>query len=60
VRALDRDGKEFTLEADGLLAVAIQHENDHLNGVLMIDKLSALKKRMMSKKVEKAKAEARP
>jgi peptide deformylase len=59
VRALDRDGKEFTLEADGLLAVAIQHENDHLNGVLMIDKLSALKKRMMSKKVEKAKAEAR-
>ena len=57
VKALDRDGKEFTLEADGLLAVAIQHENDHLNGVLMIDKLSALKKRMMSKKVEKAKAE---
>jgi peptide deformylase len=56
VRALDRDGKEFTLEAEGLLAVAIQHENDHLNGVLMIDKLSALKKRMMSKKVEKAKA----
>jgi peptide deformylase len=56
VKALDRDGKEFTLEADGLLAVAVQHENDHLNGVLMIDKLSALKKRMMSKKVEKAKA----
>lgn len=56
VRALDRDGKEFTLEVDGLLAVAVQHENDHLNGVLMIDKLSALKKRMMSKKVEKAKA----
>jgi peptide deformylase len=59
VRALGRDGKAFELEADGLLAVAIQHENDHLNGVLMIDKLSALKKRMMSKKVEKAKAEAR-
>ena len=56
VKALDRDGKEFTVEAEGLLAVAIQHENDHLNGVLMIDKLSALKKRMMSKKVEKAKA----
>jgi peptide deformylase len=56
VKALGRDGKEFILEADGLLAVAIQHENDHLNGVLMIDKLSALKKRMMSKKVEKAKA----
>ncbi len=57
MKALDRDGKPFELEADGLLAVAIQHENDHLNGVLMIDKLSALKKRMMSKKVEKAKAE---
>ena len=56
VKALDRDGKEFTLEAEGLLAVAVQHENDHLNGVLMIDKLSALKKRMMSKKVERAKA----
>ena len=59
VKALDRDGQEFTLEAEGLLAVAIQHENDHLNGVLMIDKLSALKKRMMSKKLEKARAEAR-
>lgn len=56
VRALGRDGKEFELEADGLLAVAIQHENDHLNGVLMIDKLSALKKRMMSRKLAKAKA----
>jgi peptide deformylase len=56
VRALDRDGKAFELEADGLLAVAIQHENDHLNGVLMIDKLSALKKRMMSRKLAKAKA----
>lgn len=53
VRALDRDGKPFELEADGLLAVAIQHENDHLNGVLMIDKLSALKKRMMGRKLAK-------
>ena len=57
VRALDRDGKEFTLEAEGLLAVAIQHENDHLNGVLMIDKLSALKRRMMGRKLAKAKQE---
>jgi peptide deformylase len=53
VRALDQKGKSFELEADGLLAVAIQHENDHLNGVLMIDKLSALKKRMMGKKLAK-------
>lgn len=53
VRALGKDGKPFELEADGLLAVAIQHENDHLNGVLMIDKLSALKKRMMGRKLAK-------
>lgn len=58
VRALDRDGKPFELEADGLLAVAIQHETDHLNGVLMIDKLSALKKRMMGKKLAKSRVEA--
>ncbi|HEY3666622.1 MAG TPA: peptide deformylase [Polyangiaceae bacterium] len=57
VRALDRSGKSFELEADGLLAVAIQHETDHLNGVLMIDKLSALKKRMMGRKLAKAKQE---
>jgi peptide deformylase len=58
VRALGLDGKPFELEADGLLAVAIQHENDHLNGVLMIDKLSPLKKRMMSNKVAKFKDDA--
>lgn len=55
VKALDREGKAFELEASGLLAVAIQHESDHLNGVLMIDKLSALKKRMMGRKLAKAK-----
>ncbi|MFZ5894465.1 MAG: peptide deformylase [Myxococcota bacterium] len=55
VRALDRFGKPFELEAEGLLAVAIQHELDHLNGVLMIDKLSALKRRMMGRKLAKAK-----
>lgn len=60
VRALDRNGNPFEVEADGLLAVAIQHETDHLNGVLMIDKLSALKKKMMGRKLAKAKqAEAR-
>ena len=53
VRALDQFGKPFTLEADGLLAVAIQHENDHLNGVLMIDKLNALKRRLVSRKVSR-------
>jgi peptide deformylase len=54
VRALDLSGAPFELEADGLLAVAIQHETDHLNGVLMIDKLNAIKRRLMSRKLQKA------
>jgi peptide deformylase len=58
VRARDAKGVVFELEADGLLAVAIQHENDHLNGVLMVDKFNALKRRMIGKKVAKAVAEA--
>ncbi len=53
VRALDRDGKVFTLEAEGLLAVAIQHEYDHLEGVLMIDHLGPLKKRLVHRKMQK-------
>jgi peptide deformylase len=53
VRAQDRDGKWFELEADGLLAVAIQHENDHLDGVLMIDRVGTLKRRMMHRKMLK-------
>ncbi len=53
VRALDRDGKPFTLEAEGLLAVAIQHEYDHLEGVLMIDHLGPLKKRLVHRKMQK-------
>jgi len=58
VRALDASGQPFELEADGLLAVAIQHENDHLDGVLMIDKVTPLKRRMMSRKVARAREEA--
>lgn len=58
IRALNVEGKSFELEADGLLAVAIQHENDHLNGVLMIDKVGTLKKRKISRQVQKAIAEA--
>ena len=53
VRALDRDGKRFELEAEGLLAVAIQHEYDHLQGVLMIDHLGPLKKRLVHRKMQK-------
>jgi peptide deformylase len=53
VRALDQKGNPFELEAEGLLAVAIQHENDHLDGVLMIDKLNALKRRLLASKLTK-------
>jgi peptide deformylase len=51
VRALGTDGKPFELEATGLLAVAIQHENDHLNGILMIDKVGPIQRRRMGKKL---------
>ena len=53
VQALDIEGKEFTLKAEGLLAICIQHELDHLNGVLFTDHLKGLKKRMAMKKLEK-------
>ena len=53
VEALDRDGKKFTLEADGLLAVCIQHELDHLKGKLFVDYLSPLKQQRLKKKLEK-------
>jgi peptide deformylase len=52
---LDRDGKKQTLEADGLLAVCLQHEMDHLEGILFVDHLSKLKRSMAMKKLQKAK-----
>ncbi|MDU9392787.1 peptide deformylase [Pseudomonas japonica] len=53
VKALDRDGKPFELIAEGLLAVCIQHECDHLNGKLFVDYLSTLKRDRIKKKLEK-------
>ena len=53
VTALDRDGKPFTLEPSGLLAVCIQHELDHLNGKLFVDYVSAMKRSRIRKKLEK-------
>jgi peptide deformylase len=53
VRALDRNGAAFELEADGLLAVCIQHEIDHLDGKLFVDYLSQLKRQRIRKKLEK-------
>ncbi len=46
VRALDRDGNELELEAEGLLARIIQHEIDHLDGILFVDRLGSVKKRL--------------
>ena len=53
VRALDRHGEVFEMDADGLLAVCIQHEMDHLDGKLFVDYLSPLKREMVRKKLEK-------
>ncbi len=53
VRAQDRDGETFELDADGLLAVCIQHEMDHLEGKLFVDYLSNLKQGRIRKKLEK-------
>jgi peptide deformylase len=53
VRALDRDGQPFDLEPDGLLAVCIQHELDHLDGKLFVDYLSAIKRQRIRQKLEK-------
>ena len=54
VSALDREGKPFTLEANGLLAVCIQHEIDHLDGKLFVDYLSQLKRSRIRKKLQKS------
>ncbi len=54
VRFLDRDGAECELDAEGILAIAIQHEIDHLNGVLFIDHISRLKRDRVTRKFAKA------
>jgi peptide deformylase len=53
VEAMDRHGKPFVLEADGLLAVCIQHEMDHLAGKVFVDHLSPLKRALAEKKLAK-------
>jgi peptide deformylase len=58
VRALDRHGTPFELRVDGLLAVCIQHEMDHLEGKLFVDYLSPLKREMVRKKLAKARRAA--
>jgi len=53
VKALNRDGEEFTLDGEELLSICIQHELDHLNGVLFVDYLSPLKRQRIKSKLEK-------
>ena len=60
VRALDRDGKPFELAADGLLAVCIQHEMDHLQGKVFVDYLSGLKRNRIKTRLLKQAREHRP
>jgi len=53
VKALDKNAKKITLQAEGLLAVCIQHEIDHLDGKLFVDYLSKMKQSRILKKIEK-------
>lgn len=55
VKALDRDGKEYTFDADGLLSICVQHEIDHINGKLFVDYLSPLKRKRIQDKMLKLK-----
>ena len=60
VEALDQDGQVFQLKADGLLAICIQHEMDHLNGKLFVDYLSPAKRQLLRKKLLKQQKLQRP
>jgi peptide deformylase len=55
VKYLDYDNKPQELEADGILAVCVQHEIDHLDGVLFVDHISMLKRKMILRKLQKSK-----
>jgi peptide deformylase len=60
VRALDRNGARFELEADGMLAVCIQHEMDHLEGKLFVDYLSELKRQLIRRRLQKERKQRSP
>ncbi|MFT3914407.1 MAG: peptide deformylase [Anaeromyxobacteraceae bacterium] len=57
VRALDYHGKPFELDCDGLLAIAVQHETDHLDGTMFVDHLSSLKRELIKRRMKKLKAQ---
>jgi peptide deformylase len=54
VRAIDREGRHLEIEAGGLLAIALQHEIDHLDGTLFIDRISPIKREFFKKRIKKA------
>ncbi|MEK6600080.1 MAG: peptide deformylase, partial [Deltaproteobacteria bacterium] len=54
VKGLNKDGNDVELKAEGLLAIALQHEIDHLDGILFIDRLSKLKRDIIKRKIKKA------
>jgi peptide deformylase len=53
IRGLDRNGEEITIEAEGLLARCLSHEIDHMNGILFVDHLSPLKRKLIRNKIKK-------
>ncbi len=53
ITALDRNGAEFSLDVEGLSARLVQHEADHLDGILFVDRLSPMKKRFLRRKIRK-------
>ena len=60
MRALDRNGEPFEFEADGMLAVCIQHEMDHLEGKLFVDYLSELKRQLIRRRLQKERKQRSP
>ena len=60
VRGLDLNGEQVEIEAEGLLAVVLQHEIDHLNGILFIDRLSKLKRDLVKRRLRKKKTKEQP
>jgi peptide deformylase len=58
VRGLDMEGKEIEIEADGFMAVVLQHEIDHLDGILLLDRASMLKRQFYKKRIKKQLAKA--
>lgn len=59
VKACDREGRECVIDAEGLLAIALQHEIDHLNGTLLLDRISPIKREFFKKRFKKTQKAAK-